>query len=207
MIAVLIGEGSTDRALVAPLNWVLREATPVQSEVRWVDACRLPRKHTLADRVGAVRQIESFDLLFIHRDADSGPPDDRRAEIADAAGDVRHVPVIPVRMTESWLLPHEEAIREACGRPSGREPLHLPPLKRIEALADTKAALRAAIQAAMNVRPGRRSRQDPTDAFYRISDRVEDWSVLRAPSAFRRLEADTRAALASLGLPVNADAG
>jgi hypothetical protein len=34
MIAVLIGEGSTDRALVAPLNWVPREATPVQSEVR-----------------------------------------------------------------------------------------------------------------------------------------------------------------------------
>lgn len=187
---------------MAPIAWLLRGATPHETQVKWVEAYRLPHARSLAERVRAVQRVEPFDLLFVHRDADGESPEHRRDEIAEAAGAVRHVPVVPIRMTESWLLPHEAAIREACGRPSGREPLDLPALTRIERLADPKATLRSAIQVAMNVRPGRRNRQDPTDAYYRIADRVEDWSCLRKLTAFQRLEADTRAALTGLGLPV-----
>lgn len=203
MIALLIGEGKTDRALVAPIQWILREATPAETEVRWVDAYRLPNAKTLAQRIETLRRLETFDLLFVHRDSDNQPFQWRVDEIAAAAGGVRHVAVVPVRTTEAWLLPHESAIREACGRPSGAESLNLPSLSRIEDLSNPKQVLRDAIQAALHTRAGRRNRQDPTDAYYRISDLVEDWAPLRRLSAFRRLEQDTRGALEALGVPLN----
>jgi hypothetical protein len=179
MIAMLIGEGPTDRALVAPIQWILREATPAESEVRWVEAYRMPNARTLAERIHTLKSLETFDLLFVHRDADNQPHSWRLEEIGGAAAGLRHVAVVPVRTTEAWLLPHESAIREACGRPSGKEPLNLPPLSRIEGLADPKRVLREAIQTALHVRSGRRTRQDPTDAYYRIADRVDDWAPLR----------------------------
>ena len=49
---------------------------------------------------------------------------------------VRHVLVIPVRMTEAWLLIDELALRRAAGNPNGRNPLDLPALKDLEALPE-----------------------------------------------------------------------
>lgn len=54
----------------------------------------------------------------------------RRTEIVNAlpAETTRHIPVIPVRMTEAWLLGHELSIRSAAGNPNGSENLELPDL-------------------------------------------------------------------------------
>jgi hypothetical protein len=58
----------------------------------------------------------SPDLVVVHRDSDNVGADKRRDEIAQGAQDSgveSHVlPVIPVRMTEAWLLLDESAIRE-----------------------------------------------------------------------------------------------
>jgi hypothetical protein len=42
---------------------------------------------------------------------------------------VRHIPVVPVRMTEAWLLADEFAIRSAPGNPNGTQSLDLPDLR------------------------------------------------------------------------------
>jgi len=202
MNGALLGEGNSDRALLPLLSWVVRNATDVDATIIWIDPARLPPARGLADKARLVHTILACDLLFVHRDADKQPADWRYAEIRNAVGDMAHVPVVPVRMTEAWLLPHESAIREASGRVSGRDDLALPPIGRIEDVADPKAALRDALLSAHGATGRRRSRFDPGAAIYRLADLVEDWSPLRRLPSFRRLEQDTRAALAGLGHPL-----
>jgi hypothetical protein len=50
--------------------------------------------------------------------------------------------VIPVKMTEAWLLIDEKAIREAAGNPKGRQPLNLPKPSKTEELSDPKETLK-----------------------------------------------------------------
>lgn len=106
----------------------------------------------------------AVDVIVVHRDADSTGPDARRQEIetAAAACEVGRVlvPVIPVRMTEAWLLLDEAAIRMVAGNPTGRSRLSLPRLHEAERLANPKAALQAALLDAASVTGRRRDRLD-----------------------------------------------
>lgn len=138
------------------------------------------------------------DVLFVHRDSDSQPPRWRYDEIAAAAREHPHVAVVPVKMTEAWLLFDERALRAAAGRPSGRDDLQLPSLSQVERIADPKEVLKQALRRA-NGATGRRARRfRPSAAMHRLADLIEDWSPLRRLDAFQRLEADTRAVLRSL---------
>ncbi len=109
----LITDGSSDRALIPILTWALREngdVKKVQSE--WADLRRLPEPpQALCDRILFAIDLFPCDLLFIHRDAEQQEPETRCAEIHkvinEAATQGFYTPavcVIPVRMTESWLL-------------------------------------------------------------------------------------------------------
>lgn len=76
------------------------------------------------DRLTRMLAIDpEFDVLVVHRDAEAQTVDHRLAEIQAALEDVALqwylIPVIPVRMTEAWLLLDESAIRVVAGRPTG----------------------------------------------------------------------------------------
>jgi hypothetical protein len=144
MRALLLGEGNTDRCLLAPIRWVLRQATVHTWSLDFVEPGR-SGGGTLADKVG---RLEPCDLLFLHRDRDRASVEHRTAEIAAAAGARPHVPVVPVREMEAWLLLDVPAIRAAAGRPAGTEPLDLPPIDRVEAESDPKGTLERALLAA-----------------------------------------------------------
>lgn len=199
MKALLLGEGPSDRVLVPMLRWLLCECTPAEVALGAVDTFLLPRCRTLAERVEALRRIEPADILFLHRDADAQPPEWRTAEIRAAAGGLVHVPVVPVRTTEAWLLFDESALRLAAGRPSGREDLELPPVHRLESVADPKSMLRDVLLRASGASGRRRHRFDPIEARDRVADLIQSWAPLRVLPAFQRLEADTLAALGALG--------
>lgn len=81
----------------------------------------------------------------MHRDADREGRPPRLEEIDSAVRqvmpDVPHVPVIPIRMTESWLLLDETEIRRVAGAPNGKAPLNLPKPKSVESIADPKVFL------------------------------------------------------------------
>lgn len=92
------------------------------------------------------------DLIVVHRDADGAGVAARAAEIAEAvrceAPGSPFVPVVPVRMTEAWLLTSEQEIRQIAGKPNGKASLGLPPLKRLEYVADPKQVLKEALATA-----------------------------------------------------------
>jgi hypothetical protein len=141
--------------------------------------------------------------LFVHRDADRVGHDSRKEEITrgldEAEIDVASVCVVPVRMTETWLLIDEYAIRAAAGQPRGRVVLNLPQLRRLEEEAYPKAALHQALRDASELR-GRRLRDFPVkQRVRRVAELIGDYGALRGLSAFRALEQEVRTALDQLG--------
>jgi hypothetical protein len=197
--ATLVSDGSSDIVLLPILRWLVRQATPHPIELRWADLRGVPRPpRVLADRLAIAVEYYPCDLLFVHRDAERQPPGRRYQEISKAnSTGTPHVGVVPVRMQETWLLLDELAVREAAGRPSGTEPLSLGGPETWEGLPDPKGVLHRALVTASGARGRRAKRFNPARATHRLADLVDDWSPLRRLAAFRQLEADTRAALAS----------
>jgi hypothetical protein len=101
------------------------------------------------------------DVVVVHRDADSAGLIARRQEIEQAvaacAPTSKPVPVIPVRMTEAWLLLDEDAIRYVAGNPRGRAPLTLPKRHEVERAADPKHMLSSCLLDAASVTGRRRA--------------------------------------------------
>lgn len=199
----LLADGRGDACLLVLLRWLVGEIMcDVQFESVFADlgAMSEPPK-TLDARIRAAVDLYPCDLLFVHRDAEAQPSDGRVAEIqraiTAAEGADPWVPVVPVRMTEAWLLVDERAIRAAAANPSGRAPLGLPPLSRLETLPSPKEILRRALEIASE-RTGRRLlqfRRDMGQHVQRVAQLMQQKEKLRELPAFERLEKDTREAL------------
>jgi len=206
----LVADGPSDKCLERIINWTLGNASsphgtllisPQFADYR--DDPEPPRE--LVDKLHRASQDFPCDILFAHRDAEREDPEHRRSEILNAAKQVgieSIVCIIPVRMTEAWLLFNELAIRQAAGNPNGKTRLKLPALTRMEAIPDPKAVLYSALETASEA-TGRRLKQFQRDLpmlKLRIAEYIEDFSELRHLSAFNDFEDEVRAALARLGL-------
>lgn len=198
----LLADGSSDRALIEIISWLLRQHLPGVALVsQWADLGRLPRPpRSLAERIVQSARLHPCDLLFIHRDAEREPRqvrvDQVRRALADAAT-LRPlppaIPVVPVRMTEAWLLSNEAAIRRVARNPNGRQPLALPDLRALERLPDPKGRLRQLIQAASG-RPAHRLRRLNVGAI-QVAAFTATFSSLRGLPAFQALEAELESLL------------
>ncbi len=194
----LLSEGTSDRALVPLLRWLVAQhvSPSLEPEGRWVDRHRLPKRAigVPADRLRSAVTVYACDLLFVHRDEDRAGSDHRQAEIDTWVAAAKPlgapvVAVIPVTCTEAWLLIDEMAIRRAVGNPNGREPLRLPRSNKVEQVADPKAELFAAMRVATGLSGRRLKSFDFRSARHRISDHIASPADLRRLPAFRRLEA------------------
>jgi hypothetical protein len=195
----LLSDGSSDRALIPILDWLLQRVVSVSvlSGTQWADLrFRRPPPQNLEERVRLAVDNYPCDILFIHRDAEAQDPDDRRAEILSAAQNLGRNPpaicVIPVRMTEAWLILDEAAIRSASGNPRGRLPLNLPPTTTIERVADPKETLFQALRTASE-QSGRRLRSlRVEERRHRVAE-LMNIELLRDLPAFQILEAELTA--------------
>jgi hypothetical protein len=195
----LVTDGSSDKALIPILTWLLREhhvTCPIQAE--WADLGRLrKRPKDLADKVKWSLDLYPCDLLFIHRDAEKASLQARIEEIYAALEKIKNeaawsrdltVCVIPIRMREAWFLFNEVALRKAAGNPQGQQPLELPQVKELEQLPDPKELLYRLLRHASDLH-GRRLKHFAVDVrVLRISDFIDDFSPLRALPAFHALE-------------------
>lgn len=140
--STLLAEGPSDRALLPIIRLTLEAhvgPAVLLAPPRQADHTRLPRriKDDPGRWVRAAVEDEPCDLLFYHRDADKDDDDaadagrpkrlDEIAKLvaqADLANvsSVKVIPIVPVRMTETWLLADEDAIRRAANNPSGKTP-------------------------------------------------------------------------------------
>lgn len=159
----------------------------------------------LATRIGRrLRDEQGWNLAVLHADADDRTPDQarrervdpvRRAIEPDLGSNQRLVGLIPVRMTEAWLLCDPDAFRVALGSTLSDEALGIP--AEPEAVLAPKAALRAAIDRARGGRRARRSLAGP-DYTARIAEELDLDRLLRLRSA-RSFRDEAQAALVDLG--------
>jgi hypothetical protein len=91
---------------------------------------------------GASLMDKAFDIAVVHRDADNQGWQARRQEIEQAhvesGVECSIIPIIPVTMTEAWLLLDEQAIRDVAGNPNGKTSLSLPKAHEAERIATLK---------------------------------------------------------------------
>ena len=190
--STLIAEGSSDQVLIPLIEFVLDEHCGIPHVTTF--ASDLPIG-PLRERIARALTLYPCDLLFVHRDADRGLVSQREDEIRAAArsnGAPAAICLIPVRMTEAWLLADEMAIRRAAGNTSGTANLGIPPTARLEAQADPKSMLFAALERASELGPHRLRRFDRNQARRQISGFMDDPSMLRKLPSFVHFESQVR---------------
>src|SRR4051794_15078621 len=125
----LVTDGPSDSEMLIPiLEWLLRtHCGEIGVKVVHADTLRcreVPKR--LEKKIAFALEAYHCECLFIHRDAEGDLPDCRRQEIQNAIDSlgakmrIAHVCVVPIRMTEAWLLIDESAIRRASGNPNGK---------------------------------------------------------------------------------------
>ena len=162
--AVLLADGPSDEPLSGHLESLcLQRGANVR--ITTPDLRRLPSPpgRRVADRLKAVLELgTALDLVFVHRDAESQNPQWRYDEVAKAVAEASPCPpavaVVPVRMTEAWLLLDEQTIRKVAGRPRSTVHLDLPRPGEVEACPDPKGVLREVLELASGL-AGRRLRR------------------------------------------------
>lgn len=197
---IFLADGSSDLPLARHLE---RLCADVGHEVliTAIDPRSSPDR-TVAGRLRMlVVQEFPFDVVFVHRDAEGDDPQRRRREIADGAEAVGItspvIPVVPVRMTEAWLLLDPAEIRRVAGRPNGRDPLDLPVPSEVERLADPKARLHQVLLDASGTRGRRRDRFQRDFGQHRalLLERLDLTGPVSRLQAWQHLRLDIDAAL------------
>jgi hypothetical protein len=159
-----------------------------------------PREQRIA---AAARQArEAWSVLFIHADADTDEQrayEERvqpaRALLAAEWGAPQSVAVVPVRMTEAWVLADVPAVRAAFGTTRSEQTLGLAEAGAhgADRLADPKATLAAAFQASR----GRR-KAGSVSPYLGLIGETSSLDRLRSLAAFRRMESELLGALRAL---------
>lgn len=193
----LLSDGSSDRALIPVLNWLLQtHLSQCAIQPQWADLRRLDRslRDTFEKRIKLSIELYPCELLFIHRDAERDSHETRISEIRTAVARVIHfipaptVCVVPVRMTEAWLLFDMVALRKAASNPNSRIPLQSPDIRRLEHEPDPKNILYELLRQASGLSPRRLRKFSAGDYTHRVSELINDFSPLRILPAFAALE-------------------
>jgi hypothetical protein len=195
----LLSDGGSDRLLLPIIRWLLEDLGSLAPEIRWANPYLFPpTTRSLLERAVAAVDLEPCEILFVHRDAERESLAQRIGEIHGALQSafavVPFVCIVPVRMTEAWLLFDEAAIRGAAENPRGTVPLDLPRLTQGESLADPKERLRSTLCVAADLR-GRhlkKFQQGLSHAVHQVAERVNDYGPIRGLPAFAEFERELR---------------
>ena len=177
----VIADGWTDRVLLPIISWAIHRLDPD------VDIL----EPEFAERTGSVEEFfgdysPSTMLVFAHRDAEKAAFEDRLREFEQVLSEHSEVvPVIPVRMSEAWLLIDGAAIANAAGSPDAKVPV--PKLSTLEGIADPKAELTELLFKAAGSpkgRSGKRFKRSAGKHRVHLASLITDYSPLESVSAF-----------------------
>jgi Domain of unknown function (DUF4276) len=198
--SVLVADGSSDRMLIPILQKLLSE---LGQDLAFSDIIYSPvRADSLAKRVSLTVDKYPCDIVFVHRDAEGQPPDIRYDEIENVRSSLAEhnlVAVVPIRMTEAWLLVDADAIHAAVGNRGATVNLDLPSVKKIES-CDAKAILDQALSKSVNLNSRRRRKFRPEEYRTRVAELLNSIEPLRKLSSFARFEADLKVVVDALRL-------
>lgn len=183
----VIADGGTDRALVPIIEWAIHRLDP---QVELLQPIFRKRKSSVSD---FLREHRSDAMLqFMHRDTETVALAERLAEFESAPRTV--VPIVPMRMTEAWLLISPEAIARAADRPDAT--VRVPSIAELSSLIDPKQTLEDRLFAAAGRPTGRRGKKFSASLVSRrinVATLIRDYSPLEGVPAFQTFQAALRA--------------
>jgi hypothetical protein len=202
-----VSEGSSDQGLRPHIERIAVEegheillTAPDFARLADHVGCAVADKLLAAQRLGG-----EYDLVVVQRDADNQGAQTRRDEIAQAVAsvwpDLGHVPVVPVRALEAWLLVDEELIRQVAGNPKGKADLKLPRGSAVERVADPKQCLKDALAVASDLN-GRKLavfQQRFTKNRHRLLELIDPNGPLGSIPSWRAFVEDLRHAVTAAG--------
>lgn len=198
----LLTDGSSDRALIPIVEWlVTQKLSEYPFQVQIAEA--LPKHgEGLKNRILYALTHYSCDILIIHRDAEGETWHLRADEIKQALATmtlekIQTVAVVPVRMTEAWLLFDEMAIRRAASNPMGKNLIKLSSLKKWEKEIDPKQLLLTALRDASELSGRRLAKFNAYEAKNRVANLIRDFSVLNQLESFSNFKENLESALES----------
>ena len=209
MELALISEGTSDKVLIEPLRWLCNDIYSGQVyEFEPIVFSGLPRKPSLSEKIQIVLNQNRHQMVLIHRDQDNSRRSNRLREIEEAEkiaranvsapGESVCVAVIPVRMTETWLLIDEAALKKAAGFPANKSALDLPKPNRLEGIANPKEKLYELIKDASGLSGRRLKKVRPAQTMHSLAATIKDYSPLDHLSAFQVLRTDIEKAFSEL---------
>lgn len=191
---ILISDGSSDRALINIINYTLKQQFNFDFDGERAEIGLFSRQKvkSLEDKIAVVIDYYEPTLIFIHRDAENQALEKREKEIEAALNKVdktkQYAKIIPIKMTESWLLIDEKAIRKASGNPNGTMNLEIPNIQKLETLSDSKKTLEDILRKASGL-TGRRLRDLNTrQSIQIIPEYLEDFSPLEKISSYQHFK-------------------
>lgn len=186
----LVADGSSDAVLMPIIDWLIADCWPGQG-VQGTFADQIPSVGlALERRIPEVLRLFPCDLLIVHRDAEGDSLTQRIDEIVRAVPveGPKWVPLVPVKMTEAWLLSDELAIRSAAENKGGKVRLELPKKARWEQLQDPKAVLFEALTVASEKSPRALRKFNPARHRALVAQRTVEFSALRGMPSFDLFE-------------------
>lgn len=189
----LLADGGSDAVLIPIIDWVIRKNfTELNFESQFARGLGEVGL-SLSSRIAAAIEQFPCDVLFVHRDGEKESFSDRLLEIRESLQDVvkAYVPIIPIKMTEAWLLSDEVAIRAAAGNRNGKIDLQLPPKKKWETLANPKQILFEALISSSEKTGRALAKFHPHSQRVRVTALTEDFSKLRGITSFDAFETET----------------
>ena len=180
----IIADGGTDQLLVPILQWAIHRLDP---EVEILEP-------GFSKRSGGVKEFlrtytHDVMLLFVHRDSENMTLEERLKEFESTSGS-NVVPVVPVRMSESWILFDGGAIARAAG--SSIHTVSVPRISGIESISDPKQHLDSLLLEAAGNPSGRRGknfRRSLVERRMSVASFISDYSPLEGLTAFRSFQA------------------
>lgn len=215
LVTALYAEGSTDQRFL-PLI-IQRTAVQILSQRGHtiVDVLEpMPvepaKKDDRAQSILAVaRQVHGYHLLFVHADADASSttpalrqriePGVALIQAAQQRGETvctDLVPIVPVQMTEAWMLVDRDALLSVIGTPPEHHNLDIPfRPQHVEQIADPKQQLARIFAEALASRTRRVRRRHKIAELYEPLGRTVDLTVLAQTPSYQQFVAALTQAL------------
>lgn len=202
---LFVGEGSSDEGITVHIERIAIESG-LSLAITAPNSGLLPTPdRSVRGKLKAILELGAgYDLFVIHRDADGAGRQSRVDEIVSAIRDVTpttpYVPVIPVRMTEAWLVLEERLIRVVAGNPNGRTALEIPDPARAERIADPKALLKELLVNASGLTGRKRRMFQARFPFHRrqVLERLDPRGPVTRLRSWQDFDVDLRDALSAL---------
>jgi len=214
----LYTEGPTDNRFLPLIIQRTASDLLLQRAAQVVDVLpvQIVQRLRAEDRANAILQAAQtswgYPLLVVHSDADDRSADAALAEriqpgqmlVAqqpDEANLCRNlVPIVPITMTEAWMLADRNRLRELLNSDLSSGDLGLPAsFGEIERIADPKARLAQALRIASAHRPQRRRRDRTIGELYEPLGEQIALTELGQLSAYQTFQVDLADALRNLG--------